>query len=99
MSGSILGAMSVEEDWFYIYIGRNIRAERWRAAVQSQKLADMLGVSRTYMSQVENGHKRPSLIFVWRASLALRVSIHALIPGNCMPAGPTPWVPKEPVGP
>lgn len=42
-------------------LGLRIAAARKRLGLKGEQMADGLGVTRTYLSQVENGHKRPSM--------------------------------------
>jgi len=42
-------------------VGTAIKKLRMRKALNQQEFASRIGITQTYLSQVENGHKKPSL--------------------------------------
>lgn len=42
-------------------IGKAIREMRKRECMNQQDYASRIGVTQTYLSQIENGHKKPSM--------------------------------------
>ncbi len=59
--------------------GMIIRLLRTAEDVSQTELADKLGLSRTYLSQVEKGRKQPSLQFLKDVSGALEVPLALLV--------------------
>jgi transcriptional regulator with XRE-family HTH domain len=59
-------------------LGRALRALRKGAGIELQDLAQRLGVHRTYVSQVENGHRGVRWHTVRRFLDALDVNLHQL---------------------
>lgn len=54
-------------------VGKNIRVIRTKAGLRQKKLAKMLGVSASYLSQVEGGKRNPSFSFIRSFSERLNV--------------------------
>ncbi len=59
-------------------LGEHIRAQRRQAKLSVRKLADLAGVSNTYMSQIERGLKRPSAGILQKLARTLEVSAESL---------------------
>jgi len=59
--------------------GTIIRLIRTSDGVSQTALADKLGVTRTYLSQIENGKKQPGLSFLKEASRVLHIPIALLL--------------------
>lgn len=61
-------------------IGERIKAARTKAGfTQAQAASRMImKVAAAYWSDVENGHRKPSLEWVWEAAQALGVNPHSL---------------------
>ena len=58
-------------------IGANVRAERKRQGLSQDRLATMLGyTSHTFLSNVENGKKKPSLSMLFKLSEIFEVDIN-----------------------
>jgi transcriptional regulator with XRE-family HTH domain len=69
-----------------IRIGKRLRYMRRVHDRTQEELADMLGVSVTWVSRIERGVKMPNLPFLFHVSNALRVPVHELLPPRHIPA-------------
>ena len=67
---------------------------RLRAGVSQEKLAELAGLHRTYLSSVERGLRNISLINIGRLAQALNVSPADIMPGR--PAGGAAPIPTKP---
>jgi len=56
-----------------------IKRLRLSAALSQAELAEALDVARTYLSQVENGRKRASLVFLRRVAMHFGVPVSLLL--------------------
>jgi transcriptional regulator with XRE-family HTH domain len=59
-------------------LGEYLRDQRRAAELTLRQLAEQAGVSNPYLSQIENGLRRPSAEVLQRLAAALRVSAEAL---------------------
>ena len=62
--------------------GYVIRLLRTTEGISQAELAGILGVTSSYLSQVENGHREPSLSFLKAVSERLRVPLVLLVGGE-----------------
>ncbi len=60
-------------------VGSELRRARLAAALTQEELAFRAGLDRTYISQLENDHKSPTLAVLFRLCDALGVSAARLI--------------------
>lgn len=60
--------------------GRNVQKIRKERDIPQEKLAEAVGVSRTYISLVEQGERNPSLKNIYRIAKALNVPSSKLLP-------------------
>ena len=69
-----------DENYVYGFIGKNIRKYRKTAGLTQQELADMIGVSMHYISQIEsaNPNKYFTLVIIGRIADALKIDIRDL---------------------
>ncbi len=58
--------------------GSRLRKLRNDQGLSQKSLADQMGVSRTYISKIENGRQNPTLEKIYNISTCLNVSIHCL---------------------
>lgn len=72
------------EDW--LGLGRAIRERRLGHSLTLVKLAEQVGLSQPFLSQVENGRARPSLMSLHRIAEALGTTPQALFGGTIDPA-------------
>ena len=59
-------------------LGDNIRRHRTSLGVSQEKFAELCGLHRTYIGQVERGEKNVSFVNIVRISAALRIKPSAL---------------------
>jgi transcriptional regulator with XRE-family HTH domain len=57
----------------------NIKEVRMKARMTQQELADTVGTTREYISNIENGHKVPSFDMLDKLAKALNLSVKDLI--------------------
>ncbi|HEX9744192.1 MAG TPA: helix-turn-helix transcriptional regulator [bacterium] len=60
-------------------IGRIIQLLRTADGISQTKLADELGISRAYLSQVENGHNDPGLQLLRKISSYFEIPLSLLV--------------------
>jgi putative transcriptional regulator len=56
-----------------------IKEEREKAKLTQEELAEKVGITRAYLSQLENNHKEPSIKLLTQIAKALNISIKKLI--------------------
>ena len=61
-------------------VGSRVRAYRERAGASQEDMAQQLGVSRTYISQIENDRILPMPLMLAKIANALRTSMLSLLP-------------------
>ncbi len=59
--------------------GENLQRARKEKNISQEKLAELIGVHRTYLSLVEKGQRNPSLRFIYRVSKALKTDSSKLL--------------------
>ena len=64
----------------FIQFGARLRRVRERAGISQEKLADLAGLHRTYVSSVERGKRNISILNIERLARALGVSMAKLMP-------------------
>jgi transcriptional regulator with XRE-family HTH domain len=62
--------------------GRRLREVRQAVGVSQEKLAELAGLHRTYVSSVERGLRNISLVNIDKLARALNVSLGELMPGT-----------------
>ena len=60
-------------------IAENIVALRRREKISQEKLAELSGVHRTYISQIERGLKSPTLETIFKICFALKIKPNQFI--------------------
>ena len=63
-----------------VRFGKRLRAVREKAGISQEKLAELAGLHRTYVSTVERGKKNISLLNIERLAVALGVRMADLMP-------------------
>lgn len=66
----------------FIRFGNKLREVRQEKSVSQEKLAELAGLHRTYVSSVERGERNISLLNIEKLATALGVSMAALMPGS-----------------
>lgn len=59
--------------------GKHIRDIRKTVGLSQEKLAEKMGVHRTYVGMIERGEKNPTYITLLRLACALKISISELV--------------------
>ena len=59
-------------------LGDNIRAERMRKRFSQEKLAELIGVHKDSIKNIENGYQTPSAFIVFDIANALEIPIEDL---------------------
>ena len=68
--------MSIKEQF-----GRNLRAYRLERKLSQEKLAEVSGLHRTYISSLESGARNPTITVVAQLAKALGIKASALLEG------------------
>lgn len=63
-----------------IRFGVRLRELRRQSGVSQEKLADLAGLHRTYVSSIERGERNVSLVNIERLAAALGVTMAELMP-------------------
>ncbi len=66
----------------YELIGKRIRELRMQQIVTQEQLAEMIDMSVSYVSYIENAKKKPSLETLIRISNALGITLDEILSGN-----------------
>lgn len=68
----------------YALIGKRVRETRKQQNISQMKLAELTGLSVSYISHIETAHKRASLSSLMHISDALGITMDELLNGNQM---------------
>ena len=68
--------------------GERLRAVRQTRGISQEKLAELAGLHRTYVSSIERGERNVSLVNIERLAAALGVAMAELMPDEVKPKGP-----------
>jgi transcriptional regulator with XRE-family HTH domain len=68
-----------EPDLLTATVGENLRRQRVRRGLSLERLADVSGVSRSMLGQIELGQSTPTIKTLWRIAGALKLPFSALI--------------------
>lgn len=69
----------MEKKQLLIQLGRNIKSERAKKGLSQEQLAEVLGKSAHYISQVECGYQNMSLAKINEFAIALNIDINKLL--------------------
>ena len=70
----------MKKDFKYI-IGRNIKAERLRKDITQEEFAELIDMSLSYVSKVEQGLTSPTAMVLYKMAYILQVSMEELFKG------------------
>lgn len=79
-----------------VNLGLRLRTARRKAGMTLRDLAGKLGVSPSFLSQIENGKSQPSVATLYSMAQTLDVSIDHLFEGETAPAGTGANAPTAP---
>lgn len=68
----------MEKDFKYI-IGRNIKAERLRKDITQEQFAELINMSLSYVSKVEQGLTSPTAMALFKMSIVLNVPMEEFL--------------------
>ena len=71
-----------------VRFGERLRAVRQQRGISQEKLAELAGLHRTYVSSIERGERNVSLVNIERLAAALGVTMAELMPDEAKPPGP-----------
>ena len=63
----------------YTIIGERLKKARLEKNLTQEQLAEQIDVSTVFISQIENGSRKPSLETIYKISIALKIKIDTLI--------------------
>lgn len=70
----------------YAVVGNNVRRERLRAELTMERLAEMAGISPSFLAYIETRGRKASLATVQKLAAALRLPVTDLLKGAPPPA-------------
>jgi transcriptional regulator with XRE-family HTH domain len=62
--------------------GQNLKAYRERKDISQEAMAFIIGLSRTYYTEIENGKRNPSLVNIAKILAATEISFEKLLPSS-----------------
>ena len=74
----------MKDDFDYIMLGKRIAEWRKAVGLTQEALADILDTAVPYISEIENGKKKPSLNTVVSIADALGITVDELLAGNLL---------------
>ena len=72
--------LSMDKDFKY-YLGRNIKAERLRKNVTQEEFAELINMSLSYVSKLEQGLTSPTAIALFKMSNVLKIPMEEFFKG------------------
>ncbi len=66
----------------YIEIGKRIKSERERLGITREKFSELVGISATYLSQIELGQRHPALPTTIKIASNLNITLDFLVYGE-----------------
>lgn len=70
----------MEKDYKYV-LGRNIKAERIRKDITQEKFAELINMSLSHISKIEQGLTSPTAIALFKMSAALKIPMEDFFKG------------------
>ncbi|MEB3065059.1 helix-turn-helix domain-containing protein [[Mycobacterium] zoologicum] len=71
----------LDEDRILAMLGENVRAHRKKAGLRQADLAERAGLERPFISQLENGMRRASIVTLVRVAVGLGTTVSELTQG------------------
>ncbi len=68
------------KDYKYL-LGRNIKAERTRKDITQEQFAEMIDISVSHMSKIEQGLTSPTAIVLYKMSKTLQIPMEEFFKG------------------
>src|SRR6185312_6632526 len=63
----------------HLVIARNLKALRESKKLSLEKVAELTGVSKTMIGQIERGESTPTITTIWKIANGLKISFTSLI--------------------
>ena len=63
----------------HLIIAKNLKALRESKKLSLEKVAELTGVSKTMIGQIERGESAPTITTIWKIANGLKISFTALI--------------------
>lgn len=63
----------------HLIIARNLKALREKKKLSLEKVAELTGVSKTMIGQIERGESTPTITTIWKIANGLKISFTSLI--------------------
>lgn len=73
--------VTIDENTIQMRLGANIKARREKLGLAQTTLGERSGIHRTYINQLENGHKNLTVVVLSRLAEALGTTPSALTKG------------------
>ena len=73
-------------DTLYREIGARVRQARRGCGMNQERLAELVGLTRASIANIESGVQRPPLHVLWRIAEAVDMKIYVLFPGASIQA-------------
>lgn len=73
--------MEKYEKNYLITIGSNLKKERLKRKISQEKLAEIIGLHRTYIGMIERGERNISIINIIKITKTLNIEIELLLKG------------------
>lgn len=70
----------MDKDYKY-YMGRNIKAERLRKNITQEEFAELINMSLSYVSKLEQGLTSPTAIALFKMSNVLKIPMEEFFKG------------------
>ena len=78
-------------------VATNLRAERERRGLSLEQLAEMTGVSKSMLRQIETGKSSPTIATIWKIANGLHLSFTALLQRVTVDAEVKSFTAREPL--
>lgn len=76
--------MQINEERLYSQLGEQIKKQREGKGLTQSTLADLIGVERTSITNIEKGRQRAPLHMVYKFCAVLKIQIEELLPSQAM---------------
>ncbi len=60
-------------------VGKNVRGYRNRMGISQEDFADIVGLHRTYITQIEQGKRNVSILNIFKIAEAIGIKPHLLL--------------------
>ena len=71
-----------DSETLYELVGQNLARKRSEAKLTQTQLANLCGLTRGSIANIESGNQRPTLHTLWALADALKVDMRSLVPSS-----------------